>query len=191
MSSVIVRPELAPKRERLLELLRNRAFQEREVVLSSGRTSNFYIDCKQVSLDAEGALLIGELFHAVIEDVAPDAIAVGGLTLGADPLATATSIVSFQRGHARAAFLVRKEPKGHGTQKWLEGDKTVVPGTPVAIVEDVCTTGGSTLKAIERARLHDLKVVRVFTLVDREEGGREAVEKEVPLTALFKKSDFR
>src|SRR6202012_417944 len=86
------------KRERLLELLRTHAFQEREVVLSSGKTSNFYIDCKQVSLDAEGACLIGELFHAVIDDVAPDAVAVGGLTMGADPLATATSLISFQRG---------------------------------------------------------------------------------------------
>src|SRR3954451_565265 len=91
-------PPLAAKRDRLLALLRTNAFQEREVVLSSGRTSNFYIDCKQVSLDAEGACLIGELFHWTITEVAPDAVAVGGLTLGADPLATATSVVSFQRG---------------------------------------------------------------------------------------------
>ena len=87
---------------------------KREVVLSSGIRSNFYIDCKQVSLDAEGAALIGELFHMLIEDIAPRAVAVGGLTMGADPLATATSILSFQLGHPRAAFLVRKEPKGHG-----------------------------------------------------------------------------
>ena len=89
------------------------------------------------------------------------------------------------------AFYIRKEPKGHGTQKWLEGDKTVVPGTKVAIVEDVCTTGGSTLKAIERARLHGLEVLRVITMVDRQEGGREAVEREAPMTALFSRSDFR
>ena len=85
MQSLADRPALAAKRARLLELLRSRSFQEREVVLSSGRTSNFYIDCKQVSLDAEGATLIGELFHAAIEEVAPQALAVGGLTLGADP----------------------------------------------------------------------------------------------------------
>src|SRR6185436_5478126 len=85
MKPLVDRPELAAKRERLLALLRANAFEEREVVLSSGRTSNFYLDCKQVSLDAEGATLIGELFHAVIEEVAPQAVAVGGLTLGADP----------------------------------------------------------------------------------------------------------
>ena len=95
------------KRARLLELLRTRSFQEREVTLSSGLKSNFYIDCKQVSLDAEGAALIGALFHEVIEQVAPEAVAVGGLTLGADPLATATSILSFQAGKPRAAFIVR------------------------------------------------------------------------------------
>src|SRR5262249_6336658 len=120
MQPLVDRPELAATRNRLLELLRTHAFQEREVMLSSGRTSNFYIDCKQVSLDAEGACLIGELFHALIEEVAPEAAAVGGLTLGADPLATATSVMSFQRGRPRAAFLVRKEPKGHGTNQWLE-----------------------------------------------------------------------
>src|SRR5512140_3894925 len=120
MQPLADRPVLAAKRSRLLELLRLQAFQEREVVLSSGRTSNFYIDCKQVSLDAEGATLIGELFHALIDEVAPQAVAVGGLTLGADPLATATSVVSFQAGRPRAAFIVRKEPKGHGTGQWVE-----------------------------------------------------------------------
>src|ERR1043166_4233261 len=123
MQSLADRPARAAKRERLLALLRARAFQEREVVLSSGRTSNFYIDCKQVSLDPEGATLIGELFHAVIDEVAPQAVAVGGLTLGADPLATATSVVSWQAGRPRAAFLVRKEPKGHGTNQWLESTR--------------------------------------------------------------------
>src|SRR5262245_20402279 len=111
MQSLADRPALAAKRARLLALLRARAFQEREVVLSSGRTSNFYIDCKQVSLDAEGATLIGELFHAAIDEIAPQAVAVGGLTLGADPLATATSMASFLAGRPRAAFIVRKEPK--------------------------------------------------------------------------------
>src|SRR5436305_15273067 len=98
------RPAFAAKRARLLELLKTRAFQEREITLSSGLKSNFYIDCKQVSLDAEGAALIGELFHEVIDVVAPEAVAVGGLTLGADPLATATSITSFHAGRPRAAF---------------------------------------------------------------------------------------
>ena len=189
MQSLPDRSALSVKRERLLELLRTRAFQEREVVLSSGRTSNFYIDCKQVSLDAEGATLIGELFHAAIEEVAPQAVAVGGLTLGADPLATATSVISFLAGRPRAAFLVRKEPKGHGTNQWLESTR-LPAGAEVVVVEDVITTGAATLKAVERARLAGLRVVHALGLVDRLEGGREAVIREVPLTTLFTRHDF-
>jgi orotate phosphoribosyltransferase len=181
----------AQARPRLLALLKELSYEEREVILASGKPSNFYIDCKQTALTAEGHFLIGTLVCDVVQRESPDVKAIGGLTMGADPIASAAATVSFQLGRPLDAFYVRKEPKGHGTQKWLEGDKRVVPGTPVAIVEDVCTTGGSTLKAIERARLHGLVVRRVITLVDREEGGREAVEKEAPLTALFKKSDFR
>jgi orotate phosphoribosyltransferase len=189
MQSLADRPARAAKRERLLALLRARAFQEREVVLSSGRTSNFYIDCKQVSLDAEGAMLIGELFHAAIDELAPQAVAVGGLTLGADPLATATSIASFLAGRPRAAFIVRKEPKGHGTNQWVES--TQLPaGADVVVVEDVVTTGASMLKAIERARLAGLHVVHALGLVDRLEGGRDAILREVPLTTLFTRRDF-
>lgn len=189
MSPLSDQPVFAARRERLLELLRTTAFQEREVVLSSGRRSNFYLDCKQVSLDPEGATLIGELFHALIDEVAPYAVAVGGLTLGADPLATATSVISFQRGRARAAFLVRKEPKGHGTNQWIESTK-LPAGADVVILEDVITTGAATLKAIERARLAGLHVVHAIGLVDRLEGGREAVTKEAPLTTLFTRHDF-
>ena len=189
MQTLLDRPGFATKRGRLLELLRTRSFQEREVVLSSGLTSNFYIDCKQVSLDAEGAALIGELFHMVIEDIAPRAVAVGGLTMGADPLATATSLLSFQLGHPRAAFLVRKEPKGHGTNQWVESTK-LPAGAPVVILEDVITTGASTLRAIERSRAAGLEVLCAVGLVDRLEGGREAVLAETPLTTLFTRRDF-
>ena len=189
MQPLLDRPGFAAKHARLLELLRTHAFQEREVVLSSGLTSNFYIDCKQVSLDAEGAALIGELFHHVIEDVAPRAVAVGGLTLGADPLATATSIASFQAGHARQAFLVRKEPKGHGTNQWVESTK-LPANAEVVILEDVVTTGASTLRAIERARLAGFTVLHAVALVDRLEGGREAIVAETPLTTLFTRRDF-
>ncbi|HEY0192767.1 MAG TPA: orotate phosphoribosyltransferase [Kofleriaceae bacterium] len=189
MESPVDPPEQAAKRDRLLALLRTNAFQEREVVLSSGKTSNFYIDCKQVSLDAEGATLIGELFHAEIERTAPEAVAVGGLTLGADPLATATSVVSFQQGRPRAAFIVRKEPKGHGTGQWLETTR-LPAGAKVVIVEDVVTTGAATLKAIERARLAGFEVVHALGLVDRLEGGRDAVTQHAPLTTLFTRRDF-
>ena len=177
------------KRARLFELLKTRAFAEREVTLSSGLKSNFYIDCKQVSLDAEGAALIGELFHAVIERVAPEAVAVGGLTLGADPLATATSVLGFQAGRPRAAFIVRKEPKGHGTGQWIES-AGLAAGAKVVILEDVVTTGASTLRAIERAKLAGLEVLHAVALVDRLEGGREAIEAHTRLTALFTRQDF-
>jgi orotate phosphoribosyltransferase len=181
------------ERDRLFELLKTRSFQEREVTLSSGLKSNFYIDCKQVSLDAEGAWLIGQLFHRLIEQVAPDAVAVGGLTLGADPLATATSIASFVAPGAakrpRNAFIVRKEPKGHGTNQWVES-AGLAAGSKVVILEDVVTTGGSTLRAIERAREAGLVVLHALGLVDRLEGGREAVEKQAPLTTLFTRRDF-
>lgn len=181
----------AAHRARLLELLRRLAYEEREVVLASGKSSNFYIDCKQATLTAEGHFLVGSLVSELLAQVAPEVRAIGGLTMGANPIASATATISFMSGRPLDAFYVRKEPKGHGTQKWLEGDRAVGAGTPVAIVEDVCTTGGSTLKAIERARLHGLEVRRVVVLVDREEGGREAVEREAPFNALFKKSDFR
>jgi orotate phosphoribosyltransferase len=183
------RPAFATKRARLLELLRTRSFQEREVTLSSGLKSNFYIDCKQVSLHAEGAALIGELFHQIVDDIAPDAVAVGGLTLGADPLATATSIHSFQAGRPRDAFIVRKEPKGHGTGQWVES-AGLAPAAKVVILEDVVTTGASTLRAVERSRLAGLTVLHAIGLVDRLEGGREAVIAECPLTTLFTRRDF-
>jgi orotate phosphoribosyltransferase len=183
------RPAFAKRRSRLLELLVTRAFQEREVTLSSGLKSNFYIDCKQVSLDAEGAYLIGELFHEVIEAIAPEAVGVGGLTLGADPLATATSIASFHAGKPRSAFIVRKEPKGHGTGQWLESTK-LPPRAPVVILEDVVTTGASTLRAIERAREAGLDVRHALGLVDRLEGGHAAVTAQCPLLTLFTRRDF-
>jgi orotate phosphoribosyltransferase len=183
-------PLMAQQRDRLLELLRQLSFQEREVVLSSGERSNFYIDGKQVSLHAEGLFLIGQLFSALVAEVAPEARAVGGLTLGADPLASATSVMSFLAGRPVHAFIVRKEPKGHGTGRWLEGQGNLAPDMPVVILEDVVTTGASTLRAIERARGAGLRVIHVIALVDRDEGGKQAVEEQVPLTALFCKRDF-
>ncbi len=133
-------PGLEAQRERLLDVLRRFAYERRTVTLSSGRTSDFYIDCRRVSLMAEGHFLIGQLMRAAIDRVAPTAEAVGGLTLGADPLVSAISFASFVAGRPLAGFLVRKEPKGHGTGHWLEGP-ALRPGAPVVIVEDVITTG--------------------------------------------------
>ncbi len=183
--------DLAPDRARLLELLKRLSFERRSVVLSSGKTSDFYIDCKRVALSAEGHYLIGRLMLEAARGFARKPVAVGGLTLGADPLASAISLTSYLAGEPMQAFLVRKEPKGHGTGQWVEGRSTLKDGDPVVIVEDVVTTGASTLKAVERAQAEGLSVVGVVALVDRQEGGREAVEQRgFVLKALFSREDF-
>lgn len=181
----------AENRTRLLGLMQRLSYERRPVTLSSGRPSDFYIDSKQAVLTAEGHFLVGQLLFSLLEQLAPTAEAIGGLTMGADPLASATALVSHLAGRPRAAFYVRKEPKGHGTANWIEGTKSLRPGMPVVILEDVITTGASALKAIERARLFGLEVIQVFALVDRdEEGGRAAIEREAPVTSLFVRSDF-
>lgn len=182
---------LARDRARLLELLRTLSFARRKVVLSSGKESDFYIDCKQTALTAEGHYLIGRLFFAMIREIAPDAVGAGGLTLGADPLASAVSLTSYVSGHPLAAFIVRKEPKGHGTGQWMEGRSQFQAGAPVAVLEDVVTTGASTIKAIERVQSEGLVVRGAFALVDRLDGGREAVEAAgQKLYTLFTRYDF-
>lgn len=177
-------------KSQLLALLVRLSYEQREVTLSSGKKSNFYIDCKQTMLTAEGHYLIGFALHELIGQLEPTVRAVGGLTMGADPIASAVATVSYVRGRPLDAFYIRKEPKVHGTQRWIEGDRIVVPGTEVVIVEDVCTTGASTLRAVERAQLHGLVVRRAIALVDRDEGGRAEVEKHVPFTSLFRRADF-
>ena len=162
-------------RERLLEILRDKSYEEREVTLTSGRKSTFYVDGKQTTLDAAGAYLVGKILYDMIRGRAE---AVGGPTLGADPIVTAVALTSYMEGNPIAAFIIRKEPKGHGTGLWIEGDKAMKKGTKVAIVEDVVTTGGSLLKAIRVAEDHDLQVVQVLSLVDREEGGKERLAEE-------------
>ena len=182
---------LEADRRRLLAMLTERSYAKKKIVLSSGRESDFYIDCKKTVLTAEGHWLVGTLMFAGIRARFPTAVGVGGLTMGADPLASAVSLVSFLGQAPLQAFLVRKEAKGHGTGQWIEGLSSLPAGAPVVIIEDVITTGGSTIKAIERARAEGLHPVGAFTVVDRQEGGREAIEATgVPVLTLFSRSDF-
>jgi len=177
-------------RERLKQIILEKSYEKRKVVLSSGVESDFYFDGKQTTLHPEGSYLTGRLFFSAISDV--DQIdGVGGLTLGADPIATALSLTSFLEGRPIPAFIIRKEPKGHGTGAWLEGRKNLFDGARVVIVEDVVTSGGSSLKAIKRAEEEGMNVLGVVTLVDREEGGRENIEKAgYWLKSIFTKSDI-
>ena len=155
-------------------------------VLSSGRTSPFYFDCRRTTMLPEAMPLIGKL---VYERVAGRVTAVGGLTMGADPIACAVAYYSARRDRRIAAFSVRKEAKSHGMQQWVEG--AVAPKARVAVVEDVVTSGDSTLRAIARCRAEGLRVERVVVLVDREEGGLERIAAEAGrrrVSALFTRS---
>ncbi len=176
-------------RKRFLAILKEKSYEKRKVILSSGRESDFYIDCKQSTLTAEGAVLCGGLFFEMLEKGDwPEAV--GGITLGADPIVTAVSLTSALRGRPIPAFIIRKEPKKHGTAQWVEGMKNLRPGMKVAIVEDVVTTGASTLKAIERAEDAGLSVSRVLAIVDRNEGGAETIAgMGYRLEAMFLKED--
>jgi orotate phosphoribosyltransferase len=177
-------------RARLLELLRERSFARRKVTLASGKESDFFIDCKQTVLTAEGHALTGALLFEALGSL-PACKAVAGVELGGCPLASAVALMSFQRGAALDAVYVRKDAKDHGSKRLLEGDSTLAAGSPVAIVEDVVTTGGSTLKAAAKLREAGYVVVGVAAVVDRLEGGREAIEAEkLPLVALYTRRDF-
>lgn len=179
------------KRQRLFSLLKLHSFQERKVTLKSGKESNFYVDCRRTALLAEGHFLIGWLFNYVLREQYPDVEAVGGVTMGADPLASATSLMSYFSHQPLGAFYIRKDAKGHGMGKWMESAAAIREGAPVAVLEDVITTGGSTIRAVERAREHGFDVKCVLALVDRqEEGGAQAVAGQAPLYAFFTREEF-
>lgn len=155
--------------------------------LVSGKMSQFYINCKKTTYNSEAMNLIGEILFEKISGLDLDAI--GGLTLGADPIAFAVSMISFQKGRPINAFVIRKNPKGHGLKNSIEGNLDAVKR--VVIVEDVVTTGQSTLEAIDKAEEAGLIVVKVLALVDREEGGKEEVIKKIQnFEALYTKSEL-
>lgn len=162
-------------KERLIKLLIDKAFKYSEepvFKLVSGRMSNYYFNCKAVTLHPEGMHLIGNLIYDMIRD--SGARGIGGLTLGADPIADAVAYTSYLKGNPVEAFVVRKSAKSHGTMQWIEGN--VQKGDRVVIVDDVITTGKSTIEAINRAKEAGLDIAKVIALVDRQEGGRENIE---------------
>lgn len=177
-------------RARLFELLRTRAFERKRVVLASGRESDFFIDCKQAVLSAEGHALVGEEMLDALSQL-PRCVAVAGVELGGCPLASAVALTSFRRGTSLDAIYVRKDAKDHGSRRLIEGNTRLPAGASVALLEDVITTGGSTLRAASRLRDAGYDVVGVVTLVDRLEGGRQAIEAEgLKLVTLYTRNDF-
>lgn len=174
-------------RNALMTLVRERALKFGDFTLASGKRASFYLDMKQITLSSAGARLVGE---GILELIGNQPIAaVGGMSIGADPITAAVITMAGVRGNALQGFMVRKEAKGHGTNQYIEGP--VQPGQSVVIVEDVVTTGGSSLLAIDRAVEFGLKVERVITIIDRLAGGAEAFgARGIPLASLFTIRDF-
>src|ERR1039458_4680410 len=179
--------------EQLLAMLAEKSFRLGEFKLSSGGTSDYYIDCRLTTLDATGALLTGESVLDEVRNRGWQADAIGGLTMGADPIVVATSVISAQQGRPLHGFLVRKAEKSHGMGQRIEGFRQ--KPARVVIVDDVCTTGASTIQAIEAAREFGFEIAGVLCLVEREEaGGRANVEQAAApaeFVALFTASDVR
>jgi orotate phosphoribosyltransferase len=161
----------AEQRALLLQLLAERAYRHGQFTLASGRTSSHYVNCKPVSLSGLGLSLLSAQMLALVE---PEAAAVAGLTLGADPLVSGVAQAAALAGRQLDALIVRKEAKGHGTGAWLEGPLPAA-GSVITVLEDVVTTGGSSLKAVHQLREAGYTVNRVVTIVDRQEGGLEAM----------------
>ena len=174
------------QRKQLLEVLREKSLRIGKFTLVSGMTSHYYFDSKPTTLDPEGGYLTARMILRLLKDEGIKAQSIGGLTLGADPIVSAVAAVSFadrDEFPPLSAYIVRKEAKKHGTQKFIEGFDGG-PGTKVVVVDDVCTTGGSTLKAIHLSEDAGYEVAAVVCLVDREQGGAEAL-KDYPFYSLF------
>lgn len=176
------------KKKELLTLLKKKAFLRKKVKLSSGRISNFYIDVRKVSLSPKGVYLISHLIFDLLKSKRITAI--GGPTLGADPIVSGVCYLAYQNKKKLKGFLIRKSPKKHGRQKLIEG-QVLASGERAVIVDDVTTSGSSLIKAIEVLKKEKIKVVAAISVVDREEGAREALAcYKCPLISLFTKSDF-
>ena len=175
---------MSNERQELAEIIRRKSLKTGEFVLSSGKKASYYLDCRMSTLDPRGAMLIARLILDKIAALKIEADAIGGLTLGADPIATAVAVISGLDGRPLPAFIVRKEAKGHGMQRYIEGWDGK-PGSRVVIVDDVCTSGDSILKAAEKAEEAGYQVAATLCVVDREEGGTEAIRRRYFFYPLF------
>ncbi len=176
-------------RQALLELIKTHALKFGDFTLASGKKAKYYLDGKQVTLDSHGSKMIGEGILELLPKFGPMPKAVGGMSIGADPITAAIITIAGLRNLPLKGVMVRKESKGHGTNRFIEGP--VQPGDTVAIVEDVVTTGGSSLLAIDRALEFGLKVVGVAAIIDRLEGGEAAFKaRGLPFASLFTIRDF-
>lgn len=175
-------------RKELLDLLKKDAFFQKKITLSSGKTSDWYIDVRRVSLNSAGVYLISHLVWDLIKDDNIDAI--GGPTLGADPIVSGVCMIACEEKRRLGGFLIRKSPKEHGRQKLIEG-KELCADNRVVIVDDVATSGSSLIKAIEVLRKEKIEIVKAVVVVDREEGAGDNLSKSnCPLVSLFTRKDF-
>jgi len=179
------------KRKALLNILKTLSYEEGEFILTSGKKSSFYIDAKETTLNPEGMYLVGNIMYGMVREI-PGIQAVGGVSIGGDPLVSSVILSSHAQKDNLFGFLIRKEPKGHGKNLWIEGGKNLKHGMHVIILEDVVTTGGSSLKAIEVTEKEGYKVVGIIALLDRLDGGKEAIEsKGYIFKSIFNLNDLK
>ncbi len=178
-------------KQRLLEILKKLSYEEGEFILKSGKKSTYYIDARETALNPEGMYLIGKIMYKMVREI-PGIGAVGGVSVGADPLVCAVVLASYNQKDNLSGFFIRKEPKGHGRNLWVEGAKNLARGMDVIILEDVVTTGSSSLKAVDIAESEGYKVKGIIALLDRLDGGKGLVKsKNYMFESIFNLNDLR
>ena len=178
-------------KERLLTILKALSYEEGDFILASGKRSTYYIDAKETTLNPEGMFLVGKLMYTMVREI-PAVEAVGGVSIGGDPLVCSVVLEAYGKKDNLAGFLIRKEPKGHGTNRWVEGGKNLRTGMNVVILEDVVTTGGSSLKAIEATEKEGYTVKGIVAILDRLEGGKDTIKsKGYEFKSIFRLNDLR
>ena len=179
--------KIEKEKKRLLQLIKKKALKLGSITLSSGKKSNWYVDLRLITLDAEGAYLIGKILFELLKGEDIDAL--GGPTIGADPICGSFATISHLNNTSISTFIIRKNPKKHGRMRQVEGP--LKEGNKVVIIDDVSTSGGSLIKAIQVVEGENCKVLKIITIVDREEGAKEKLSQEgYNLTSIFSKKDL-